>query len=136
MILAPARCVVVEWQLAWTVNAEESIDDFVTVLRPHGRLDVRSAQSMRERLAELAADGKALVVVDLGLVPFMDSSGLSTLVSALKSLRQGGGDLRIARPPAQVRLILSSTRLDRVFRPYETVEEAVQGASGAAGEPR
>jgi anti-sigma B factor antagonist len=107
------------------LGTEESIDDFVTVLRPQGRLDVRSAHSLRERLAELASDGKALVVIDLGLVPFMDSSGLSALVSGLKSMRQGAGELRIARPPAQVRLILTSTSLDRVFRPYDTVEEAL-----------
>lgn len=116
------------------MNAEESIGDLVTVLRPKGRLDVRSAQSLRARLAELASDGKALVVIDLGLVPFMDSSGLSALVSGLKSMRQGAGDLRIARPPPQVRLILASTRLDRVFRPYDTVQEALHEGSGAAGE--
>jgi anti-sigma B factor antagonist len=111
-------------------------DDGVVVLKPHGRLDMRSAPSMRERVAELIADGKVRIVIDLHLVAFMDSSGLSARISGLKSVRQGGGDLRIARPGEQVRLILQSTKLDSVLKPYGSVEEAVRGLSEAASERR
>jgi anti-anti-sigma factor len=118
------------------MEIEEAIaDDGVMVLRPHGRLDMRSAQSMRERLTQLAADGRVRIVIDLDLVKFMDSSGLSALISGLKSVRQSAGDLRIARPGEQVRLVLHSTQLDRVLKPYDTIEEAVRGLSEAARDP-
>ena len=45
-----------------------------------------------------------------------------------KSARLAGGDMRIARPGEQARIILSLTTLDRVMRPYDTVEEALNEA--------
>jgi anti-anti-sigma factor len=60
-------------------------------------------------------------------VDFVDSSGLGAIIGVLKAARQVGGDLRIARPTSQLRSILELTMLDRVLRPYETVEEALTG---------
>ena len=71
------------------------------------------------------ADGQHRLVVDLGQVSFIDSSGLGALISGLKSARQAGGDLRIANPGEQARVVLKLTRLDRVLHPYDSVEDAL-----------
>ncbi len=55
----------------------------------------------------------------------MDSSGLGALVASLKRARQAGGDLRIASLTPQVQMVLQLTNLDRVLRPYASVEEAL-----------
>jgi hypothetical protein len=53
--------------------------------------------------------------------------GLGALIGGLKAARLAGGDLRYTRPGEQARLVLELTRLDRVLRPYPTVEDALAG---------
>ena len=92
-----------------------------------GRLDLLSAGEVKERLAQAVADGHRRLVVDLQDVIFLDSSGLGALISGLKAARVAGGDLRLARAGEQVQLVLRLTTLDRVLRPYPSVEEALVG---------
>ena len=92
-----------------------------------GRLDIGSAAEMKKAFAEAVAAGSRRLVVDLGLVSFIDSSGLSALVSGLRAARQAGGDLRIAAAGEQPSALFSLTSLDQVFRLYPTVEAAVDG---------
>jgi anti-sigma B factor antagonist len=78
-----------------------------------------------------AARGAAVIrvatrlTIDLNECEFMDSSGLGAIIGGLKVARQAGGDLRIARLTPQVRTVLELTNLDRVLRPYESVQEAL-----------
>ncbi len=99
----------------------------VTVVAPKGRLDMASASSFRERVLQLVQSGSTHLVIDLGEVSFVDSSGLGAIIGGLKVARQAGGELRIARPNQQVLLVLDLTSLNRVLEPYGTVEEAVAG---------
>jgi len=97
------------------------------VIYLEGRLDLVSAGETKQRLVEAVDGGQRRLVVDMADVDFVDSSGLGAIVGVLKAARLAGGDLRIARPTSQLRSILELTMLDRVLRPYETVEEAVTG---------
>jgi anti-sigma B factor antagonist len=99
----------------------------VTVLAPKGRLDMSSAPAFRERVKQLVESGQTQLVVDLEEVSFVDSSGLGAVIGGLKVARQAGGDLRIARPNQQVLLVLDLTSLNRVLRPYGSLEEALAG---------
>ena len=99
----------------------------IGVVRLTGRLDLLSAADVRQGLAKAMADGHRRLVVDLAKVSFIDSSGLGALVSGLKAARLGGGDLRIAQPNEQARVILELTTLNRVLKPYATVGEALAG---------
>lgn len=98
--------------------------DKVTVIALSGRLDLLSAADVKQRLADSVAGGRRCVV-DMNQISFVDSSGLGALIGGLKAARVQGGDLRIARVPQQARIILELTTLDRVLRPYSTVEEAL-----------
>ncbi|WP_210480119.1 STAS domain-containing protein [Naasia sp. SYSU D00948] len=100
------------------------LDDGVAVLSLGGKLNMVSAPAVRESIAGLVAGGSSRVVVNLEGVEFLDSSGLGALISGLKSTRQAGGDLRIAAPGEQVRLVLRLTNMERVLVPFETAEEA------------
>src|SRR4051812_6974465 len=105
--------------------ALESRSDGAAVVRLSGRLDLLSAPELRQVLLRAVSAGRRRLVVDLGDVPFVDSSGLGALIGGLKAARQAGGALRIARPTEQARVILRLTTLDRVLKPYPTVEEAL-----------
>jgi anti-anti-sigma factor len=98
----------------------------VAVIRPEGRLNMAAAPRLRAAVTETVTAGRARVVVDLALVEFIDSSGLGALIGGLKAARQAGGDLRIAAPPAQVSTVLGLTNLDRVLRPFGSVEDALR----------
>lgn len=69
--------------------------------------------------------GRRNVVVDLGGVRHMNSSGLGMLIGALTTVRNGGGDLRLAGVGDRVRSLLLITRLAGVFQSYDSVEDAV-----------
>ena len=99
----------------------------VAVALLRGRLDLVAAPAVKQRLAEAVAAGHRNLVVDLGEVSFLDSSGLSALISTLKAAREANGDVRLARPADQARTVIRLLALDRVMRTFATVEEAVAG---------
>ena len=79
---------------------------------------------LHEKLHELKSNGQRNVVVDLDGVRFMNSSGLGMLIGALTTMRNAGGDLRLARVGERVQSLLMITKLAAVFKHYPTVEEA------------
>ena len=100
-------------------------DAGVTVLAPSGRLDVTGAPALKDAIGEAVKNGKPRLVIDLEGVSFVDSTGLGSVIAALKLVRSSQGDLRLAAPNQQVRVVLELTTLDRVFPYYATVEEAL-----------
>lgn len=96
------------------------------VLVAGGRLDLVSAHELRAAVEQVVAAGRNRVVIDMAGVPFVDSSGLGMLVGGLKHARQAGGELRIAAPADQVTSVLALTKLSRILRPYDTVDEALE----------
>lgn len=98
-----------------------------TVVAPTGRLDVAGAPALKDAITEVVKNGPPRVVIDLEGVSFVDSTGLGSVISALKQIRSSQGELRLAAPNQQVRVVLELTTLDRVFPYYATVEEALDG---------
>lgn len=102
-------------------------DNGVTVIAPTGRLDVAGAPALKDAISELGQNGPHRVVIDMEGVSFVDSTGLGSVIAALKQIRSKEGELRLAAPNQQVRVVLELTTLDRVFPYYATVEEALTG---------
>lgn len=104
--------------------AVETTAQGIGVVTPKGRLNMVSARRLKELLSELVSGGTSRIVVDMAETTFLDSSGLGALIAGLKSARQAGGDLRIARPTPSVQTVFQLTNLDKVLRARETVEGA------------
>ena len=94
-------------------------------MAPSGRLDVTGAPALKDAITEAVKNGKPRLVIDLEGVSFVDSTGLGSVIAALKLVRTSKGDLRLAAPNQQVRVVLELTTLDRVFPYFATVEEAL-----------
>ncbi|MCL2394173.1 MAG: STAS domain-containing protein [Acidimicrobiaceae bacterium] len=107
------------------MSFEEVDKDTYVVLAPEGKFNMVAAPTLKTRIDDLVAAGKARLVVDLHKVDFIDSSGLGALVAGTKVARKQGGDLRVAAAGDQVRAVLKLTNLDRILAPYATVEEAL-----------
>ena len=109
-----------------------------SVLEVAGEIDVYTAPQLRERLIALVESGSRQVVVDLGRVEFLDSTGLGVLVGALKRLRVVGGELLLVCAQERLLKIFRITGLDRVFQLFDSVESATgedehPDLSGTAG---
>jgi anti-anti-sigma factor len=76
-----------------------------------GELDLSSVGELASALDPV--DGS--LVIDLGGVSFMDSSGIRTLVVARKRLLNHGGSLLLRAPQPHVRLLLEITGLDAII---------------------
>lgn len=87
--------------------------EVVVVVR--GELDVYTAPRLHQRLVGLIAEGNSGVTVDLAELDFIDSTGLSVLLSALKRLRQREGELRLRSPTSSTYKLLEMTGLTKVF---------------------
>ena len=84
------------------------------------------ALTLNEKLHELIDQGKKNAVVDLSRVKFMNSSGLGMLIGALTTMRNAGGDLRIANATDKIESLLMITKLITVFQHFRSLEEAVE----------
>lgn len=84
---------------------------------------------LHEQLHQLREEGKMNVVVDLAKVGFMNSSGLGMLISGMTTMRNAGGDLRLANPADRIQSLLIVTRLITVFQHYDSVDEAIASYS-------
>jgi anti-sigma B factor antagonist len=95
------------------------------VIRPRGRLDLSTANDLKDQVSKVVDAGHRVVVIDLSRTTFLDSSGLGALVRGLRVARAAGGDLRIAGAERQVLTVLELTTMDRVLRPHARVEDAL-----------
>jgi anti-sigma B factor antagonist len=99
----------------------------IGALTLRGRLDAESAPRLRELWKHYESYGINNVIVDMHQVEFIDSIGISTLVSGMKQLRARGGDLRLIGLQPAARSIFELMMLDKVFELFETEEEALKG---------
>ena len=84
-------------------------------LRLLGELDMSTAAQLRDELLRLTSGGARHVTVDMSDLMFIDSTGLSVLITGLKRLRQDGGDMALRSPTPGTRRVLEITGLTEVF---------------------
>ncbi|MCB9844518.1 MAG: STAS domain-containing protein [Phycisphaeraceae bacterium] len=98
-----------------------------TVVKPSGEIDISGSPVLREALRGAAAGGAPVVVVDLAGVSYMDSSGLATLVEAMKNANSRKARLVLCNMAERVRAVFEIAHLDRYFRIASSLEEALGG---------
>jgi anti-sigma B factor antagonist len=94
------------------------------IITLEGELDMYSAPHLREILDSLIAEGEGTIILDCTQLVFIDSSGLGSLVGALKEVSNGTGTLSLAGINENIERILKVTGLGRLFTVYPTLEEA------------
>ena len=78
-----------------------------------------------EELKKAVVAGQHKLILDLGEVEWMNSSGLGLLISALTTTRNNGGELKLARATDKITSLLVITKLNSVFEAHPTVDTAV-----------
>jgi len=107
------------------MNVKENYNAVVIELK--GKL-VGGALSSKfsNTLYDYFGKGKKNIVVDMGELSFVNSSGLGILISGFTSARKNGGDLKLANINNKVEGLLSITKLNQIFEQYDSVEDAVK----------
>jgi anti-sigma B factor antagonist len=110
--------------------ADHALDERTHVIALVGQVDLYSAPEFKQRTAEVIDQGKSRIVVDLSRVSFMDSTGLSVLVGALKRLRLTGGALAVVTANEDTLRLFEITGLNASFPIAPSREQAVQALDG------
>ncbi len=95
----------------------------VKVVEPIGLLDGSTANQVRAQISDCLQDQPDIILLDLKDVTFIDSSGLGSLVSALKMVRSRGAKLFICSIGEQIKILFELTSMDRVFKVYADREQ-------------
>ena len=109
----------------------ERVGDVAVAAVPVEELDAGNAGEFKRDMAPLLeTNGK--VVLNLGRLRFVDSSGMGAFISCLRKLNAKGGDLKLFGMSKPVRAVFELVRMHRVFDIYATREEAVGAFAPAA----
>ena len=90
-----------------------------------GSIDALTASRVTNGLNTCIDGGRKQIVMDLGQVDFMSSSGLQAIMAALKRCRQQGGDLYLAAAQPGVEKVLTMSGFGAIMRIFSTVDEAL-----------
>ena len=107
----------------------------VTVVDISGRIELgEESAAVRDMVCELLKKGHKQILLNLGNVHYIDSTGLGTLVSAFTSVRKQGGELKLLNLTNKVRDLMQITKLYTVFDIANDEDASVKsfGQSSAA----
>lgn len=97
------------------------------VLALEGEIDLHQSPRVKERLDPLIAQKPPRLVIDLGKVTYIDSSGLALFIEALQRVKAYGGELALCGLGPSVRTIFDIARLDQVFQIFPDRAAALAG---------
>ena len=102
----------------------------VTVIDAVGRITLGEGSStFRDLIRDMAAAGNKKILLNLGEVSYIDSSGIGELVSGFTTITNHGGSLRLLNLTKRVKDLLQITKLYTVFEVHDDEAHAVRSFS-------
>jgi anti-sigma B factor antagonist len=102
----------------------------VTVIDAVGRITLgEGASTFRETIRDLATGGHKKILLNLGDVSYIDSSGIGELVSGFTTVTNQGGQLKLLGLSKRIQDLLQVTKLYTVFEVFDDEAEAVRSFS-------
>jgi anti-sigma B factor antagonist len=98
----------------------------VTILDLSGKITIgEGSVQLRESVRRLLDEGKKKILLNLGDVSYVDSSGIGELVSSYTTTNNNGGQLKLLNLTKKIQDLLMITKLLTVFETYDNEEAAV-----------
>src|SRR5215468_793951 len=98
----------------------------VTILDLSGKITIgEGSVQLREAVRRLLDDGKKKILLNLGEVAYVDSSGIGELVSSYTTTNHNGGQLKLLNQTKKIHDLLTITKLLTVFESYDDESAAV-----------
>ena len=108
------------------LNIRERQAGDVTILDLEGKITIGEGNvTLRGAVRRLVEEGKKKLLLNLGGVSYMDSSGIGELVSSHTTISREQGQLKLLNLAAKIRDLLAITKLLTVFDVYEDEAEAL-----------
>ena len=99
----------------------------VSVVDVAGRITLGEGSSaLRDSLREMVNKGQKKILLNLGEVSYIDSSGIGELVSAFTTVTNGGGQLKLLNLTKRVKDLLQITKLYTVFDVHDSEVSAIR----------
>ncbi len=98
----------------------------VQIIHVSGEVDLYNAKELKDCLDKLIKEEKYQVIVDLGKVPFIDSSGIGTLVTGMYRLKKYHGGLKVINIAGSVAKVFKLTGMDQHLEVCKNEEEAIK----------
>ena len=102
----------------------------VTVIDASGRITLgEGSTTFREKIKELAAIGSKKILINMGEISYIDSSGIGELVSGYTTITNTGGNLKLLNLGKRVQDLLQITKLYTVFETFDDEAAAIRSFS-------
>jgi anti-sigma B factor antagonist len=112
-------------------TTERDVDDRTAIVAVDGEIHVSTAPEFSGVLAAAIESGRIRLVLDLTGVMFIDSTGLSVLLNALRRVTRAGGRMAIVCSNPTVLRLFEITHLDTTFDLHAGVEPALAAVQAA-----
>ncbi|MFL6277636.1 MAG: STAS domain-containing protein [Blastocatellia bacterium] len=107
-----------------TINQRQAGE--VTILDLSGKITIgEGSVQLREAVKDLLASGKKNILLNLGNVSYVDSSGIGELVSSYTTTSNQGGHLKLLSLGKKIKDLLMITKLLTVFQTYDDEQQAI-----------
>ncbi|MBM7648049.1 stage II sporulation protein AA (anti-sigma F factor antagonist) [Bacillus ectoiniformans] len=109
------------------LTVEMEVVDSILCLRLSGELDHHTAESLRKEASEaIEKEGILHIVLNLGDLTFMDSSGLGVILGRYKHIKQKGGEMVVCAISPAVNRLFEMSGLFKIVRMEDSEEQAIE----------
>jgi anti-sigma B factor antagonist len=98
----------------------------VSIVDLSGQLTSFASGVLRQTISDLMSQGNKQIVLNVGNLMYLDSSGVGALVNCYMSVIKQGGDMKVVGLTPKVEEVLKITQLYRIFQDFHDEEEALQ----------
>ena len=101
--------------------------DGVSIVEVHGKITIDDGtREFHRKIRELVAEGRKDIIIHLGDVHYVDSTGVGALVASFTTITNAGGELRICNIDDRVRELLTTANLHSILSIHDTEQQALQ----------
>jgi anti-sigma B factor antagonist len=99
------------------------------ILIPSGEIDLYTAPQFKQSLISILDETEQHLILDMHNVRFMDSTGISTLMSAVKRINSNGGTVNLVGTKPNIDRILCTTNISAFIASHQNIEDAIEAIS-------
>lgn len=113
----------------------EKYEDVAVVHVFLNRATLAKAVKFKEFVTEIINSGTNKLIIDLGICEYLDSTFLGAMVALLKKVNSMNGDLRLVYNKDMPSLVFVITRMDKVFKIFNQLDEALTSFNVSGQKP-
>lgn len=107
-------------------SSAQKLDSGVCVIALSGYLDAHTASKLESQIQEAITEGCFKIVVGFSELEYISSAGLGVFMVFIESVRQKGGDIKLAAMKERVFSVFDLLGFPVLFQIFPTVDEAVE----------